>query len=48
VVEAVIGSGMSRDKAEKRLLTGLSRVNSNFDVEIVAAANYKKGDLLPS
>lgn len=47
VVSAVIGNSMERKSAEYRQLTGLGRINENYDVEIVDHARaLKVGDSL--
>lgn len=37
--EAVIGTNMTEEKAEKRQLSGLRRCNSDYGVRIVEAEN---------
>lgn len=43
-VVAVIGESMSEDRALKRQLTGMSRINEDHDVTIEEAGRYKLGD----
>jgi hypothetical protein len=49
-VDSVIGKNMPRDtgfyNAEKRRETALSRINAHYDVAIVEAGRYDKGDVL--
>ena len=40
VVSAIIGTCMERNSAEYRQMTGLGRINENYDVEIV---DHKRG-----
>jgi hypothetical protein len=54
-VDAVIGKdmkrwpgyGSGRNTAELRLQTGQEKVNDRYDVMIVPAGKYNKGDVLP-
>ena len=41
------GKGKGRNTAELRQQTGRERVNDNYDVKIVPAGKYQKGDVLP-
>jgi hypothetical protein len=44
-IASVIGRVMNEKEAERRLETGLSRINENFFVDIVPANQYKVGDI---
>ena len=54
IIDAVIGKGMplwdgtgtGRNTADLRKQTGQERINDRFDVAIVPAGKYGKGDLL--
>ena len=41
------GEGSGRNTAELRQQTGQERVNDRYDVEIIEAGKYEKGDVLP-
>ena len=43
-IEAIIGTNLTEDKAEKRIETGLSRINENYFVDRFPAGKYKIGD----
>jgi hypothetical protein len=43
-IDAVIGRDLDQKGADKRLLTGLGRINGNYFVDIFPAGQYKVGD----
>jgi len=55
IVSAVIGAnlhsyeenGKQRNSAEERMMTGLSRINENYSVDMFPAGTLKKGDKIP-
>lgn len=46
-IAEIIGTSLTEEKAEKRQLTGESRINHCFATAVVLAGLYKKGDILP-
>jgi hypothetical protein len=41
------GTGSGHNTADLRAQTGMERINDHFDVRIVKADKWKKGDVLP-
>jgi hypothetical protein len=45
-IEAIIGKNLNERQADKRIETGLSRINENFYVDSIPAAKYSVGDIV--
>lgn len=45
-IVSIIGTNLTEENAEKRIMTGLSRINDNYYVDSFDAGKYKVGDVL--
>lgn len=45
-IEAVIGKDLTDRRAEKIWFIGLSRINGDYNCDMVDANKYKEGDIL--
>lgn len=44
-IASIIGTGLDEARAEKRIETGISRINENYFVDMLPAGKYKVGDV---